>query len=193
MANIDAKITEILYRITCPDSIELGEYQLGILETARHRHISQHLADCPHCRRELAQLHNFMDDVSADLDYGIVERIKIWVAQKLPAWEGGIGGVPAFALRGEDQGPLMYETGEAQLTLEIQDDPQRPGQKSLIGLVLGVDTIAWQVHLWQNDRLLDAIPLDNLGNFIIENISSGAYKLILSGPSSEIHVPDLHV
>jgi len=191
MANIDAKITKILYRITCPDSIELGEYHLGILPTARRRQISQHLADCPHCIRELAQLDNFMDDVGADLDYGVVERIRIWVAQKLPSWEGGMGDMPVFALRGEDQGPLMYEAGEAQLTLEIQDDPQRPGKKSLIGLVLGVDTTAWQVHLWQKDKLLDAVPVDELGNFMLDNLSLGGYKLILTGPAAEIHVPDL--
>lgn len=193
MANIDAKITEILYRVTCPDSIELGEYHLGMLSAARRQYISQHLADCPHCIQELAQLHNFMRDVATDLDYSLVERIKIWIAQKSPSGPGGMVGTPAFALRGDDQGPLMYEAGEAQLTLEIQDDPQQPGQKSVIGLVLGINPTAWQVHLWQNDKLLDAVPVDELGNFTLNKLSPGGYKLILLGPDAEIQVPDLVV
>jgi hypothetical protein len=196
MANIDEKIIEIVYRITCPNSIELGEYHSGILPTAQRRHISQHLAECPHCRQELVQLHNFMSEVGADLDYSLVERLKIWAAKKLPSpegpsWEGGKLGAPAFALRGDDQGPLMYEAEEAQLTLEIQDDPQQPGQKSVIGLVLGVDPTAWQAHLWQNEKLLDAAPVDELGNFMLNNLPPGGYKLILMGPGAEIHVPDL--
>jgi hypothetical protein len=195
MADIEAKLTHAVYRITCPDSQDLGEFYLELLPAARRHQISQHLVDCPHCIRELAQLESFMSDLAPELEYSLADRLKIWVAKLLTAEtrDGALGGTLAWAQRGETGGPLMYEAGEAQLTLEIQDDTQQPGHKSLVGLVLGVDTIAWQVHLWQNDRLLDAIPLDNLGNFIIENISSGAYKLILSGPGSEIQVPDLHV
>lgn len=190
MANIDAKITNMLYRITCPDSLELGEYHLGLLPSGQRQQISQHLADCPHCVRELAQLNAFMSESAADLDDTLVERIKVWIAQKLPQMESGLG-TPAFALRGDSQNALMYEAGEAQLTLEVQDDSQQQGQKSLIGLLLGIDPTAWQVHLWQNDRLLNAVPVDDLGNFILNNLSSGGFKLILMGPAAEIHVPDL--
>ena len=193
MANIEAKITQNLYRITCPDSTELGEYHLGMLPATQHGIISQHLADCPHCLQELSQLHHFMRDNAADLDYSLVERIKIWVAQKLPSFEGGLAGSPAFAVRGDENGPLLYEAGDAQLTLEIQDDPQQPGQKSVIGLVLGIDPTAWQVQVWQNDKLLDAVPVDTLGNFILNDLSPGGYKLIVTGPATEILVPDLIV
>lgn len=191
MANIDAKITQTLYRITCPDSTELGEYHLGLVPVPQRGIISQHLADCPHCLHELSQLHHFMSDVAADLDYSLVERIKIWVAQKLPSFEGDMMGSPAFAVRGDDNGPLMYEAGEAQLTLEIQDNPQQLGQKSIIGLVLGIDATAWQTQVWQNGKLLDAVPVDTLGNFILNDLPSGGYKLIVAGPATEILVPDL--
>lgn len=195
MADIEAKITHAVYRITCPDSDELGEFYLELLPAARRHQISQHLVDCPHCMGELAQLESFMSDLAPELEYSLADRLKIWVAKLLKPDKGdtAIGGTLVWAQRGEASGPLMYEAGDTQLTVEIQDDTQQPGQKSLVGLVLGVDTTAWQVHLWQNDRLLDAIPLDNLGNFIIDKLSPGAYKLILSGPGNEIHVPDLHV
>ena len=194
MPNMDAQLTQTLYRITCPNSLVLGEYHLGMLSGTERGHISQHLVDCPHCTSELAQLQAFMLDTAHDLEYNLAERLKIWVAKKLLTIDREeAAGTSVWAVRGNEDGPLIYEAGECQLTLEIQDDPQKPGQKSVIGLVLGIDPTAWQVHLWQNDKLLDAVPVDTLGNFTLDNLSPGGYKLTVSGPAAEIHVPDLLV
>jgi anti-sigma factor RsiW len=42
--------------VTCPVTTELGAYVLGALEPVERRHVEGHLADCPACAAELAEL-----------------------------------------------------------------------------------------------------------------------------------------
>jgi anti-sigma factor RsiW len=42
--------------MTCPVTTELGAYVLGALEPAERHHVEGHLADCPACAAELAEL-----------------------------------------------------------------------------------------------------------------------------------------
>lgn len=193
MAQMDDSLKAALYRISCPDSATLGNFHLGLLpETAAHS-IADHLAICPLCTQEIAQLEMFLAETAVSLQPSTAERIKIWLAKRIPS--GGqtrnVLGQPAFALRGSSSGPLMYEAGDAQLSLEIQDDPEHPGRKSILGLVLGIATEAVEARLLQNDAVVTAVTLDEIGNFTFANLAAGAYELTLSGADIEIHVQDL--
>jgi hypothetical protein len=188
------RLAAALFRITCPDAIELGEYHLGMMAGRQAEEIAHHLQTCPHCKRELAQLAHYLDQVSPDLDYTLAERIKIWIAERIPDTTSSEAALsPAFAVRGGENGPLMFEAGDAQLTIEIQDDPEKPGQKSILGLVLGSDEPALQAHLWQEGLLVKTVNVDELGNFTIMGLAPGLYDLILSGASFEIHVQALQI
>ena len=43
-----------LYRLFCPSSDYLIDYQQGLLRGEQRSAIAQHLATCPHCSREVA-------------------------------------------------------------------------------------------------------------------------------------------
>jgi len=179
MAHIEDNIKARLFRISCPDSTELGEYQLKLLPDEQMDTIKTHLAHCPHCTRELTQLQAFLLETAVDLEVSLTERIKIWIARLIPDSPTATGS-PAFTVRGDDIGPLMYEAGDAQLSLEIQDDPEKAGRKTILGLVLGIDPEGFEAQLWQAGE-----------QGTIAGLPSGAYELILTGPDVEIHVQEL--
>lgn len=188
---IDKKLSSHLYRITCPPSSELGEYHLQMLSEERTEEIRQHLTTCPHCTREINQLNSYLDELAPDLDYTLRERVKIWIARLLPnGLEGGLGSAPspAFALRGESDGPLMFEAGNYQLTLEVQDDPASPGLRTVLGLIIGGTETLQKVELWQDGRSIQQTIIDDLGNFVFTGVEPGSYDLILSQRAAEIHV-----
>ncbi len=197
MAQMEDSLKAALYRITCPDSATLGNYHLGLLAETAVQPIANHLAVCPLCTREIEQLEVFLLETAASLQPSTGERIKVWIARRLPSGgqtRQGLGpavGTPAFALRGSSSGPLMYEAGDAQLSLEVQDDPAQPGRKVILGLVLGIATEAVEAKLLQGDGVVTAVTLDEIGNFTFTGLETGTYELTLSGADVEIHVQDL--
>ncbi|MBK7897544.1 MAG: hypothetical protein IPJ90_22215 [Anaerolineaceae bacterium] len=195
MAQFDDSLKAALYRITCPDSAALGHYHLGLLPDAAATPIAEHLAICPHCTQEIAQLEAFLVETAVSHQPSISERIKVWIAKRLPTGGQPQAGwsSPTFAVRGGDTGPLMYEAGDAQLSLEVQDDPEHPGRKSILGLVLGIDTANVAARLLQADKEGTAVPLSPGGNFAFTNLAVGPYQLIITGPDIEIHLPELTI
>lgn len=195
MAHIDDSLKAAFYRITCPDSATLGNYHLGLLSDEVAAPIVDHLAICPHCTQEIAQLEAFLAETAVSLQPSTKERIKVWVAKRLPSSGSPRDalGTPAFALRGGDTGPMMFEAGDAQLSLEVQEDPEHPGRKSILGLVLGIETDDVRATLFQGDVVITAVSLDDLGNFTIANVQAGQYALILTGSDIEIHIPTFDI
>jgi hypothetical protein len=153
----ERKLSAYLYRISCPSPEELGEYHLKMLQNDQAETIRRHLDTCPHCTRELAQLQSYLSDVAPDVEFTFQERVKIWIAKRLPkGLEDGFSAAPApaFALRGEAEGPMMFEAGSYQLTVEIQDDPANPGLRSVLGLAIGGADTLERVALWQDGRAI---------------------------------------
>jgi hypothetical protein len=147
----------------------------------------------------VSQLKTYLGDLSPDLEFSLAERIKVLVANIVRAGDraeplGAPAMAPAFAgLRGQDTGPRLYQAGEAQVAIEIQDDAARGDQKTLLALVTGMDTSELVAHLWLADRRVGQVPVDELGNLVVPNLAPGSYELILSGPEVEVHIRDLDV
>ncbi|MCK6623699.1 MAG: hypothetical protein DPW09_02065 [Anaerolineae bacterium] len=57
---LEAGLVAALYRQDCPAVIELGEYQLGLVNEATATRLAAHLERCPHCQAELARLADFL-------------------------------------------------------------------------------------------------------------------------------------
>jgi hypothetical protein len=183
-----------LYRLTCPSPDELGEYNLKLLPAERAVAVTQHLPLCAHCRQEVTQLQAYLADLAPELEYSLRERAQIWIARLLPqGHSSGFSPGPALVFRGEDEGPRTYEAGGVQLHVDVQDDPARPGHKSVVGLVIGAPETAVSVQLWQTSQLVQETSLDEWGNFTLAGIIPGSYDLILSSQTVEIHVPNLEV
>lgn len=49
-----------LFRALCPPAEELAAFQLGLLEGGRYQELTQHLATCQRCRREVALLDGML-------------------------------------------------------------------------------------------------------------------------------------
>jgi hypothetical protein len=187
---MDEKMTARLYRALCPPSTELGEYALGMLFSSQAKAIEAHLAGCPHCRRELAGLRQYLQELAPDLEFSLAERVKVFVARLLgPA--AGTSQNLAFGLRGEMGETRTYSAGEAELTVEVQTDPNHPELRALLGLVTGLEGAELTAALWRTGELLAREPLDDLGNFMFQGLAPGNYDLILAGPEVEIHVTDI--
>jgi hypothetical protein len=191
MAKLENQLSNALYRAFCPEPNELGEYQLGLLSTPRAQQIQTHLAECPHCRTEMAQLQSFLKSVEPDLETSLVERVRVWLAELLPGADGG--STLAFGLRGDESGVHFYQAGDAQITLEVQDDPEAPGRKTLVGLILGGEAAGLRAYLWRQDQAVTSAEVDELGNFTLSGLEPGQYEIFLSGPDVEIQIKDLEV
>ena len=199
LAQLQGRMTAELYRITCPSTMELGEYQLGLLPGDQSAAVTRHLSECPHCSGEVAQLKGYMGELAPELEFSPMERIKVLVAHLVgKREESGSPQTPALALaltsvRGAEETPRLYQAGDAQIAIEIQDDAEQPDRKMLLGLVTGIDLRESRVQLWLGEQPLASAPVDELGNFVISNLAAASYELIFSGPEVEVHIQDLHV
>ena len=203
LSSLQDRLTTQLYRVTCPPSLELGEYHLGTLPDDRAPAVAQHLAECPHCMRELAQLQGYLVELTPDLEPNPLERIKerarVLVARLVNGGlKPGLLAQPALApayagVRGEREEPYLYQADDVQIAIEVQEDAERPERRVILGLIIGTELAGLEAHLWQSEERVAVIPVDELGNFVIPDLAPGDYELILSGAEVEIHIQELQV
>ena len=202
LAHLQGYLTARLYRFDCPPAAELGEYHFGLLSSDQAEAIAGHLAFCPHCAAEIAQLEGYLADLAPDLELGFLEKaaahIRVLVAR---AVNGGMGldvlvqPAPALAgLRGDEGDSFIYEADGVQVVIEFYQDADRPERMTILGLVVGLDDPGQlDAHLWHAGQRITNVAVEELGNFTIPGVSPGSYELILSGPEVEIHIQDLEV
>lgn len=203
LTRLQDRLTAQLYRVVCPSPLELGEYHLGLLPRDQAAAVAWHLAECPHCAREVAQLEDYLTELAPTLEPGLLEqvkeRVKVLVAHLV---NGGLAAglltqptlAPAYAgIRGGEGEPFLYQADDVQIAAEVQDDAERSDRKVLLGLVIGMEPSGVKAHLWQADQRVAVVPVDELGNFVIPGLAPGSYELILSGPEVEIHIQDLEI
>ncbi|MFW5942640.1 MAG: hypothetical protein ACOCXI_12625 [Chloroflexota bacterium] len=195
LAQQERRLAEYLYRSACPDAHQLGEYHLQLLSGPEAERIAAHLKMCPCCAQEVKQLQAYLDDVESDLDYSVLERLKVLVARLSPDLDvGGPLVGPALAgVRGGDSGPLVYTAEDVQVSLEVQDDVAAADRRSVLGLVLGADAEGWHVYLWRENEEIAHTTVDELGNFVLDGVEPNTYRLLLHGEQVLVHIPDLTV
>ncbi len=203
LASFQSRLAGRLYRAACPTSLDLGEYHLGMLSVDRAAAVARHVAVCPLCSQELAQLQGYLADLKPELDLSPVERARegarVLVARLTGGLAGGFGLQPALApayagLRGDDEAPTIYTAEDVQVVIEVQADADRADRRAVLGLVTGLaDPAKTEAHLWRESHRVATVPLDDLGCFVIGDLAPGEYVLILAGPEVEIHVQELQV
>lgn len=193
LGRLMGRMTVMLYRLDCPTSLELGEYQLGLLPEVNRSATAAHLTECPHCRAEIMQLQGFLADTAPELQPGLVTRVRVLVATLLsgrsmpgPALTPGLAGV-----RGGDA-PLVYEAGDLQITLSVEWD-QATNRHSLFGLILGAELPDGRVRLWRDQHLAGETRVDEFGNFVIMDLEAAIYDLVITGSELEVHLPDVGI
>ncbi len=199
----ERRLTAGLYRTTCPSPFELGEYRLGALSRERARAVGRHLATCPHCTREVAELESFLDDLVPLEPVSALEEIKQRVKVLVATLAGELKGpdlwsspslAPAYAgVRGEEQAPVVYEADGMQIVIEAQPDAEQEDRLTVLGLVVGLNPEDVTARLAAGDQAIAAVSLDEAGNFVIPGVVPGHYRLVLAGPEVEVHIEDLQV
>ena len=177
--------------------IELGDYQLGFLSAERTRIVREHLDCCPYCQLEGLMLEDYLNSlntlspvqrVPSAPRMGIFEQMKVLIA--------GLVKRPSMALAGgfDDEGPYIYEVGDIQISIQLQEDFEMPDRKMLMGLITGTDTSQIKAHLWEADQPHEVavVPVDEFGNFFISDLVPANYELILDAPHTEIHIQALN-
>lgn len=207
LARLLGRLTTLFYRFECPTPAELGEYHLELLPAAQTAAIERHLADCLHCRREVAQLEGYLTHLepAAQPEPGrlqeTVEHARVWLARLVGggAASGPVGPFalsPAFAgLRGKDaEAPLVYQAQDAQVIIEVKEDAESLNHYALLGLIIGMDEPAGlDARLLHGGQQAAATEVDELGNFVLTSLVAGEYDLILAGSDLEIHVQQVQV
>lgn len=191
LARLQNGLIARLYRITCPSPLELGEYHLRILPSSQMLVIAQHVRACPHCEAEVAQLVNFLKDLTPDVKPGLRAPIRVLVARLV----GGNEPALRLALRGESKGPLIFEADGVVITLDVQ--PVSSGQISILGQVAADEQHQWTsalVELQQADMPPITTSLDDLGAFRFEAVRPGATQItITSTEGVAIQSPNIDI
>ncbi|HZQ36172.1 MAG TPA: hypothetical protein VFD32_09585 [Dehalococcoidia bacterium] len=191
-ARLSRLLSTGLFRITCPDSLVLGEYALDMQTPEQRQTTAAHLVECRHCLGELrtfaALLRQEDDDEAAPGVAGVVRRL---VAALLPRPSG-----LALGLRGGESEALTYGVeGMLQLTVNVQRTAPGAASSVVTGLVqpgaLGCEGVP--VALFVGDDLLRTEAVDDLGNFVFEDIPPGTYRIEINIPATTVVIDPLRV
>src|SRR5262245_12957147 len=181
-----------LYRILCPSSDDLLAYRLGWLDDRRASELRAHLHDCPHCTSEL---HLLDEAASAPPWPPPIDRPRRVFAvprqqrHQTAAVYGGMRG----AGRG---GQYAYRAEHLELMLDVHQINGRPERVVLVGMVSDEEGIPGALQratasLLHGDLVVHSTMLDELGNFILDDITPGDYSLSLRLPDLEVVVEAL--
>jgi hypothetical protein len=100
--------------------------------------------------------------------------------------------MPALSgVRGEGDGPRLYQAGELQISVEVQADPERPDHNQLFGILADPTSAVWQAHVWQAGVHVDSTAVDSLGNFSFAALPKGDYELVLESEGLSIHIQEI--
>ncbi len=198
LRRLQARLTARGYRQDCPSSLDLGEYQLGLLVPAQAAVITRHLQECPHCTREIAQLRDYLVEFEPVASRNQLGKMSVLIARLV----GGIGeslqagGItPSLAytpLRGSSSGPVLLQADGILITLEIR--PAGEGRVNLLGQVASEDQDRWtgaSVELRQAGELRCTASVDDLGAFRCPDLPPGPGELSIhpqNGPDVQVNV-----
>ncbi len=195
------QLTAKLYRMTCPSSIELGDYHLGLLPTAQAVSVAQHVSDCPHCKREIAQLRDYLrGELAPAFEAGPMERVKVLIARLVGGsgepGRAGMTSAPILAgLRGEAKGPLTFEADGILIVLDVQ--PAAAGRVTILGQVAADDQDRWTgaaIELRQSGSQQMTAIVDDLGAFRCEELPPGPTEILITPFSGNgVLIPNINI
>ncbi len=204
----ERKLTLAFYRRDCPPALTLGEYKFALLPAGEYAAIAQHLAHCPHCTLEVAQLQDFLAVVDRAVEakpltalppFALAAQVRVVITRLRDSWPrvGAFSPLtPALAgVRGADAAQQIFDTDEGvQIIVDSQLDDQPHGQRTLLGLIVGMaNPTGVRAALWQAERWIAATVVDGLGNFVLTDLPAGRYTLLLSNDETAYQINELHL
>lgn len=176
---IDQWLQRKLRRWNCPTPDQLADFQMRLLSEAEARLTADHIATCPRCQQELADLSSFLErddepeQAQAAPSLSVLPRVKR-ALEIFPTPQ--VSG--AFAARGLHQdGLLMLSASGISIFLEIR----RAGEQHFLeGRIADDDLNRWTdavVELRQQGMLNAASVVDTMGGFVCHLPNSDPFDL----------------
>jgi hypothetical protein len=194
LAHLQERVKTCIYRINCPTSIELGEYHLHMLPAPQRLVIAQHLRECHHCAREIAQLESFMGQPLPTPQGGWYAQTRLLVA-RLAGLGLGSENRPSPALRGEGRPPMTLEADGIAIVLDVQ--ATGIGRLTIFGQLAAADQDLWtdaSVEFRQDGQLESMTVVDDLGTFHFKDVLPGQKELwIISKSNPVVIVSDFEI
>jgi hypothetical protein len=160
---VDALVSQHLFRWDCPTSQQLGDFQVGMLDQAAQIRIAQHLRLCVYCQKEIGELQAFLDiprptSTTPKMLTKVVKRINELIGELTTP-------VLAPVLRGTDIGPLMFKAADITIFLQLQITQKR---YTLVGQILDDQQDRWRgalVKVYQFNAMESVGIVDDTMNF----------------------------
>jgi anti-sigma factor RsiW len=181
-ASLGRALRARMFRADCPAAQVLGDLAAGLLSPEETTLVRAHLALCPHCAGELAQLEAALRD---DLQAAALPRpggLARIVARLLEP----SGQAAAFAgVRGAGDAPRVYEADGLTISLTTEAEGSGPARRWLL-LALLIDEVGDAPVAGATLRLLHAgsvaaeATVDELGTATFEGLVAGEYDLELT-------------
>lgn len=205
-ARLQRRLVGLLYRFDCPSADTLGDYQLNMLAQAERQQVAAHLADCPACAGELRELRRFLavepapalvgtfEQTPAPALTGVFEQMKrIIIAVLMPAPPAAANGVRSM----EGPSAQTYRAEDLTVTIHLEATARR-GFVNLTGQIVqegaAEATLAGQtVRLIPADGSAVTAEIGDMGDFFIEAVARGTYRLEVELPDRVVVVEALRV
>jgi hypothetical protein len=207
-ADLQGLLRKQLFRIFCPSSETLVAFQQGVLASDQRATLEAHLEDCPHCSREQRLLLQLVGDplssrspplgalFNTSVGGMIVGKLRQVFAELLPAPAIELAGAYG-RLRGPAQmAQYAYHAENLQINIGVRRVAQHAERRVVVGSVEieDEDLVAFEAataSLLRHDVPISTAEIDDLGNFVLDNLMPGTYRLSLRLPDREVVIEAL--
>ena len=195
LAVAQSRLQTLLWRNACPAPEQLRDYAWDLLPQEEAQRVAQHVAFCPYCTHDFFADYYAGDRSGDDLFTQAARRvgqIEYRSAGRLePAQGSRIRAAGAAGAAGE---PQLFDAGDGVLvSLVALPDAAQPDRWALEGAISGLEPRGLQVNLWRDGQLVDAAVLDAGGDFRMTGLVTGAYQLVIHGPSTKLWIEPVQI
>lgn len=217
-ANLQGMLRRQFFRMFCPSADTLVAFHEGSLDMTEYASVRSHVAECPHCTREQRFLVQLTSDSvsgtsppmqwytitadslrqprppSAQPRPALRQITAAFLAPKAPSARSFYG-----APRSQPQlGQFAYQAEDVQIALGVRSVVNRSDRRVLTGTVtLAGERSSALDHafaaLFDQQHEVSSAELDELGNFVLDNLLPGTYRLTFRLSDCEVIIEALSV
>ncbi|MBK9943518.1 MAG: hypothetical protein IPP13_18085 [Kouleothrix sp.] len=219
-AELQGLLRRQFFRMFCPSGDTLIAFYEGTLAAAQHCHLQAHLAECPHCAREL----RFLGQLNADAINGrsppaswftinaptirepfvsataqLTQPLKHIIATRTMAQSSS--SVSDFYGAARAHMPISqyaYQAENLQITLGVRPVAQRTDRHVVIGSLTLSDAPDINLnnavaYLSRQQQTISVVEIDELGRFVLDNLLPGIYQLAFRLPDREVIIEEVNL
>ena len=175
-ARAHATLSAELFRHSCPSTLTIGEYVLGVLPPDAAREVAEHLVDCPHCAAERRETAAFLkEEDEPEGAHGFVDTVRRLLARPLAPTAPALAGLRGAAGDGSE----VFTADGLRVTISVQRATRGVRGSILVGLVepWTAASAGGQAQLYADDRVVQSTEVDDLGNFVFDAVPPGNYRV----------------